>query len=40
MPGVKLDLVDFRDGWAAIAAEKRAREKAEAKAKAKAQSQS
>src|SRR3954469_7998516 len=24
MPGVKLDLVEFRDGWAAIAAEKRA----------------
>lgn len=40
MPGVKLDLVDFRDGWARIAAEKRAKEKAEAKANAKAQSQS
>ena len=40
MPGIKLDLVDFRDGWARHAAEKRAREKAEAKAKAKAQSQS
>ena len=32
MPGIKLDLVDFRDGWAKIAAEKRAKEKAEAKA--------
>jgi hypothetical protein len=31
MPGIKLDLVDFRDGWAAIAAEKRAKAKAEAK---------
>jgi hypothetical protein len=40
MPGIKLDLIDFRDGWAKIAAEKRAKEKAEAKAKAKAQSQS
>jgi len=39
MPGIKLDLKDFRDGWAKHAAEKRAREKAEAKAKAKAQSQ-
>jgi len=28
MPGVKLDLVDFRDGWAAIAAEKRAKARA------------
>ena len=40
MPGIKLDLNDFRDGWAKIAAEKRAREKAEAKAASKAQSQS
>ena len=39
MPGIKLDLVDFRDGWAKHSAEKRAREKAEAKAKAKTQSQ-
>lgn len=27
MPGVTLDLVDFRDGWAAIAADKRAKSK-------------
>jgi hypothetical protein len=40
MPGIKLDLNDFRDGWAKHAADKRAKEKAEAKAKAKAQSQS
>jgi hypothetical protein len=40
MPGITLDLVDFRNGWAKIAAEKRAKEKAEARAKAKAQSQS
>jgi hypothetical protein len=39
MPGIKLDLNDFRDGWAKFAAEKRAKEKAEARAKAKAQSQ-
>jgi hypothetical protein len=32
MPGIKLDLNDFRDGWAKHAAEKRAREKAAAKA--------
>jgi hypothetical protein len=32
MPGITLDLVDFRDGWAKHAAEKRAREKAAAKA--------
>ena len=31
MPGITLDLVDFREGWAAIAAEKRAKAKAEAK---------
>jgi hypothetical protein len=31
MPGITLDLNDFRDGWAAIAAEKRAKAKAEAK---------
>ena len=31
MPGVTLDLVAFRDGWAAIAAKKRADEKAQAK---------
>ena len=40
MPGIKLDLADFREGWAKIAAEKRAKEKAEAKAKNRAQSQS
>jgi hypothetical protein len=40
MPGITLDLSDFRDGWAKHAADKRAKEKAEAKAKAKAQSQS
>jgi hypothetical protein len=40
MPGIKLDLVDFRDGWAKIAAEKRAKEKAEAKAKGRTKSQS
>ena len=32
MPGIKLDLNDFRDGWAKHAAEKRAREKAAAQA--------
>ena len=29
MPGIKLDLVDFRDGWAAIAAQKRAAAKSQ-----------
>jgi len=31
MPGITLDLVAFRDGWAVIAANKRAEEKAQAK---------
>jgi hypothetical protein len=40
MPGIDLSLAGWRDGWAAIAAEKRAKARAEAKAAAKAQSQS
>jgi hypothetical protein len=37
MPGVKLDLVDFREGWAAIAAEKRKQERQQERQQAKSQ---
>jgi hypothetical protein len=38
MPGIKLDLEDFREGWAAIKEAKAAKAQAEAEAAAKSQS--